>query len=179
MVKSRAFRYGSIATPLKVPASNPQHTHSWKLFFEILNDDLLPLIDRVEFKLHESFQNPKRSFKHPPFEVAETGWGEFEILITIYFVNNTDKITLKHMLQLYPTVQTVGESVISQKYDEFVFQNEVDLPEIASNLNEDEQNLEKAELKRIQDCHDKVLAEYEIHKMEIKRLEEELKKLKQ
>lgn len=32
--------------------------------------------------LHPSFQNNSRTFKQPPFIVQETGWGEFDIVIT-------------------------------------------------------------------------------------------------
>ena len=27
----------------------------------------------------------------PPYEVSETGWGEFEIIIKIYFVDPTER----------------------------------------------------------------------------------------
>lgn len=36
------------------------------------------------FQLHNSFENPTRVVEEPPFELTETGWGEFEIGITIY-----------------------------------------------------------------------------------------------
>lgn len=36
-------------------------------------------IMQVVFQLHPSFDNPMREYTHPPYELTETGWGEFEI----------------------------------------------------------------------------------------------------
>ena len=182
MVKARGFLYGSIATPLNATA-NTNHTHRWKIYLKTVNSHTNTLIDKVEFKLHESFLNPKRILKSPPFEVEETGWGEFEIQITVYFLGS-DKIVLKHMLQLYPIVVEGVENVnsqdqvVSEKYDEFVFQNDLDLISVPTNLSAENQEKEKLDLRRIEECHEKVLAAYEIQKLEVARLEEELKAMK-
>lgn len=42
-------------------------------------------VKKVHFKLHESYNNPNRIVTKPPYELTETGWGEFEIVIKIYF----------------------------------------------------------------------------------------------
>lgn len=42
-------------------------------------------IKKVHFKLHESYTNPNRIVTKAPYELTETGWGEFEIVIKIYF----------------------------------------------------------------------------------------------
>ena len=42
-------------------------------------------VKKVQFKLHETFNNPNRVITKPPYELTETGWGEFEIVIKIYF----------------------------------------------------------------------------------------------
>ena len=42
-------------------------------------------VKKVNFKLHDSYSNPNRTVTKPPYEVTETGWGEFEIVIKIYF----------------------------------------------------------------------------------------------
>jgi len=49
------------------------------------NEDLGVVIKRVVFQLHPSFNNPTRVVESPPFELSESGWGEFEIAITLYF----------------------------------------------------------------------------------------------
>ena len=40
---------------------------------------------QIHFKLHESYADQNRMLTAPPYEVTETGWGEFEIVIKIYF----------------------------------------------------------------------------------------------
>jgi YEATS domain-containing protein 4 len=40
----------------------------------------------------------------PPFEVTETGWGEFEVQIKIFFVAEANEkiLTVHHLLKLHP-----------------------------------------------------------------------------
>lgn len=40
----------------------------------------------------------------PPFEVTETGWGEFEVQIKIFFVAEANEkvLTVQHLLKLHP-----------------------------------------------------------------------------
>ena len=40
---------------------------------------------QVTFKLHESYTTQTRVVTRPPYEVTETGWGEFEIAIKVFF----------------------------------------------------------------------------------------------
>lgn len=49
------------------------------------NEDMSTYVKKVHFKLHESYNNPNRIVTKPPYELTETGWGEFEIVIKIYF----------------------------------------------------------------------------------------------
>ncbi|KAK4704866.1 YEATS domain-containing protein 4, partial [Phenoliferia sp. Uapishka_3] len=67
-------------------------------------DDLSYFIKKVTFKLHDSFPQPLRTIEKPPFEVTETGWGEFDIIIKIFFVAEaTEKpISFSHHLKLHP-----------------------------------------------------------------------------
>lgn len=44
-----------------------------------------PVCLQVQFKLHESYTDALRTVTKPPYEITETGWGEFEIIIKIYF----------------------------------------------------------------------------------------------
>ena len=53
----------------------------------------------------------------PPFQVKETGWGEFDIIIKVYFTDPSEKpLTLLQPLKLYATEETTldGDSVISR-----------------------------------------------------------------
>lgn len=61
-------------------------THKWTTYVRsATNEDLSVLIKKVVFQLHPSFEKPTRTADVAPFELSESGWGEFEIGITIYF----------------------------------------------------------------------------------------------
>lgn len=49
------------------------------------NEDISVVVKKVVFQLHSSFNNPTRVIEEPPFEVSESGWGEFEIAMTLHF----------------------------------------------------------------------------------------------
>lgn len=92
-------------------------------------NDLSKFIKKIIFKLHDTYVNPSRSIESPPFEVTETGWGEFEITIRIFFVPeaNEKNIQLYHHLKLHPYVPRAEnippgqQPVESYIYDELVF----------------------------------------------------------
>ena len=50
-------------------------------------------VKKVNFKLHDSYSNANRTVTKPPYEVTETGWGEFEIVIKVYFQVGNDNLT--------------------------------------------------------------------------------------
>ena len=89
------------------------------------NEDLSYFISSVTFGLHSSFINPNRVLTSPPYEVTETGWGEFVITITVAFTHPAlQPVSLSHLLKLFPppTIQpTVRKPVMSETYDELVF----------------------------------------------------------
>ena len=62
------------------------NSHKWTVYVRSANnEDLSVIVKRVVFQLHPSFQNPTRVVEQQPFELSESGWGEFEIAITLYF----------------------------------------------------------------------------------------------
>ncbi|KAJ9477594.1 Protein AF-9-like protein [Pseudozyma hubeiensis] len=73
-------------------------------------DDISHYIKRVQFKLHDTYPQPTRNVDKFPFHVTETGWGEFEIQIKIFFVPeaNEKPLTLFHHLKLHPWLQNVA-----------------------------------------------------------------------
>jgi len=77
--------------------------------------------------LHPSFENAKREVTQPPFEVTETGWGEFEIVLSLFFVDEAEKVVeLYHPLKLFPPYgqqQRKSKPVISEQYETIVFTN--------------------------------------------------------
>ncbi|PWY87763.1 histone acetyltransferase subunit [Aspergillus heteromorphus CBS 117.55] len=130
----RPFVFGSEAQPFdpsKKPSDvAPDHTHQWRVFVKGVNDeDISYWLKKVQFKLHETYAQNVRTVEQPPFEVTETGWGEFEIQIKLYFVaeSNEKPQTLWHSLKLHPygpdaeAKKERREVVISQNYEEVVF----------------------------------------------------------
>ena len=124
--------------------------------------DITYWLRRVQFKLHESIPNHVRStsllldplflkrpssskansprpkikvvegIKGQPFQIHETGWGEFEITMKLYYVPESSEKpqTLYHHLRLHPFGRTEeekeamrlnGGEVISWVYEEQIF----------------------------------------------------------
>ncbi|GKA49554.1 transcription initiation factor TFIID subunit 14b-like protein [Tanacetum coccineum] len=119
--------YGNIAFWLGKKASEYQ-SHRWTVYVRgSTNEDLSVMVKRVVFQLHSSFNNPMRVVESPPFELSESGWGEFEIAITLHFHSDvSDKpLHLYHHLKLYPEddsgSMSVKKPVVIESYDEVVF----------------------------------------------------------
>ncbi|KAI0787123.1 yeats family protein [Irpex lacteus] len=136
----RPIIYGNTAVVLnqkeREALPTPDHTHRWTVAVrsaasapdsEIVGgaDDLSYFIKRVTFKLHDTYANPNRNVDKAPFEVSETGWGEFEVQIRINFVAESGEkaITFYHHLKLHPWTQSRRKDgpVHSWQYDEVVF----------------------------------------------------------
>ncbi|KAG6004185.1 NuA4 histone H4 acetyltransferase complex and the SWR1 complex subunit [Claviceps maximensis] len=116
----RPFIFGTTAIPFsemnpKPPGTPDNHTHSWEVFVKGLEDtDITYWVRRVQFKLHESIPNYVRMVEGEPgkpFTVKETGWGEFDITIKLYYVNDSGEKpqTLYHYLRLHPFGRTEEE----------------------------------------------------------------------
>lgn len=84
--------YGSVAFYLG-KKSDEFHTHRWTLYVRSPDQafDLSRAISKVVFQLHPSFPQPTRELNEPPFEVTETGWGEFEASIRIVWKEVADE----------------------------------------------------------------------------------------
>ncbi|KAM7197050.1 YEATS family domain containing protein [Naviculisporaceae sp. PSN 640] len=117
----RPFIYGTTARPFdektnpKPPGVPDDHTHSWTVFVKGIDDvDITYWLRRVQFKLHESIPNHVRMVdgeKGKPFQIHETGWGEFEIAMKLYYVPESSEKpqTLYHHLRLHPYGRTDEE----------------------------------------------------------------------
>ncbi|XP_073065643.1 transcription initiation factor TFIID subunit 14b-like isoform X2 [Primulina eburnea] len=119
--------YGNIAVWLGKKATEHQ-SHKWTIYVRgATNEDLGVVIKRVVFQLHSSFNNPTRIIENPPFELSESGWGEFEIAMTLFFHGDvSDKpLHLFHHLKLYPEDESgplsIKKPVVVEAYDEIVF----------------------------------------------------------
>ncbi|KAI3736322.1 hypothetical protein L6452_15862 [Arctium lappa] len=118
--------YGNVAFWLGKKASEYQ-SHRWTVYVRgATNEDLSVVVKRAVFQLHSSFNNPMRVVESPPFELSESGWGEFEIAITLHFHNDVSEkpLHLYHHLKLYPEDESgsmsVKKPVVVESYDEIV-----------------------------------------------------------
>jgi len=76
--------YGSMAVALGKKSEFA--THKWRFYVRGPNfEDLSVFISKIVFSLHPSFVIPVREITEPPFEVTESGWGEFEGSVRIFF----------------------------------------------------------------------------------------------
>ncbi|VDM98892.1 unnamed protein product [Thelazia callipaeda] len=123
----RPIVYGNTANFLGKKREEDGHTHEWTVFVKpYFNEDPSKYIRKVQFKLHDSYANATRMIEKPPYEVTETGWGEFEVQIRIYFVDVNEKpVTAFHYLRLFHpqvTLPNGKKMVAAEYYDEIVFQ---------------------------------------------------------
>ncbi|XP_015783472.1 YEATS domain-containing protein 4-like [Tetranychus urticae] len=122
--------YGNVARHFGKKREEDGHTHSWNVYVKpFQNEDMSTYVKKVHFKLHESYTNPNRIVTKPPFEVTETGWGEFEVSIKLYFMDPNERpITIYHILKLFETDPiskqiNIKKYIISEFYDEIIFQD--------------------------------------------------------
>ena len=122
---SRSICYGSMAFWLGKGA-NEFHSHRWTIYLRGLQcEDLSYFISKVVFSLHPDFNESERVVEKPPFEVTETGWGEFNVGIRIIFTDPTlPHVDLIQPLKLYPPNNqglSTKKPVVHEFYDELVF----------------------------------------------------------
>lgn len=133
--------YGNVSKYFGKKREEDGHTHQWTVYVKpYRNEDMSAYVKKVHFKLHDSYANPNRILTKPPYEVTETGWGEFEIVIKIYFQDQSERpVTIYHVLKLFqhgqhhqqlpqdPSAlllnQQAKKNVVSEFYDEIIFQD--------------------------------------------------------
>jgi YEATS domain-containing protein 4 len=120
--------YGNRAYRLSEKLPN-NHTHRWTIFVRAFNNEKLSnFVRKVQFKIHSDYQNPIRVVDEEPFELTETGWGEFTVQIKLYFMDPMERqVVCSHYLALhqpeYPDPDGGGTVVIKENYDEIIFVN--------------------------------------------------------
>ncbi|CAF0861815.1 unnamed protein product [Brachionus calyciflorus] len=118
--------YGNTAKYFGKKREEDGHTHEWSFYLKPYeNEDTSGYIQRVQIKLHDSYPNSNRVLTKPPYEVHETGWGEFEITVKIFFADPNEKpLTIFHLLKLFSTDQDVIQGkkhLVNEYYDEIIF----------------------------------------------------------
>lgn len=100
----------------------------YALFYSlyIIDRILITCVFSVVFLLHDSFRNPKRILKEPPFVVKESGYAGFVIPIEIYLKNKDEpkKFQISYDLDLQqsgPPINNVLRhmEIINSPSDEF------------------------------------------------------------
>lgn len=83
------------------------HTKGWKVYVRPLPNgpDITTWLKKVQFKLHHTYADASRTIEAPgPFEVTETGYGEFGVEIRLYFAPESGEkaVYREHYLVLAP-----------------------------------------------------------------------------
>jgi YEATS domain-containing protein 4 len=90
------------------PSPPPEgHTKGWKVYVRPLPNgpDITTWLKKVQFKLHHTYTDASRTIEAPgPFEVQETGYGEFGVEIRLYFAPESGEkaVYREHYLVLAP-----------------------------------------------------------------------------
>ncbi|XP_056338169.1 YEATS domain-containing protein 4 isoform X1 [Oenanthe melanoleuca] len=93
--------YGNVARYFGKKREEDGHTHQWTVYVKpYRNEDMSAYVKKIQFKLHESYGNPLRVVTKPPYEITETGWGEFEIIIKIFFIDPNERPLEQAVLRL-------------------------------------------------------------------------------
>uniref|UniRef100_A0A3Q3G6W0 YEATS domain-containing protein 4 n=1 Tax=Kryptolebias marmoratus TaxID=37003 RepID=A0A3Q3G6W0_KRYMA len=119
--------FGNVARYFGKKREEDGHTHQWSVYVKpYRNEDMSAYVKKIQFKLHESYVNPLRVVTKPPYEITETGWGEFEIIVKIFFIDPNERpVTLYHLLKLFQSDSSAmpKKTVVSEFYDEMIFQD--------------------------------------------------------
>ena len=83
------------------------HTKGWKVYVRPLPNgpDICTWLKKVQFKLHHTYADASRTIEAPgPYEVQETGYGEFGVEIRLYFAPESGEkaVYREHYLVLAP-----------------------------------------------------------------------------
>jgi len=95
----------TIVKPIRIKTTSKminQDKYKWNCSVSSDSSSLNSFVSKIEFSLHESFIQPHRVIFSPnKFEINEEGWGEFTIIISIYFKDSKEvPIVLEHFLKL-------------------------------------------------------------------------------
>uniref|UniRef100_A0A1B0FB53 YEATS domain-containing protein 4 n=1 Tax=Glossina morsitans morsitans TaxID=37546 RepID=A0A1B0FB53_GLOMM len=182
--------YGNIAQSFGKKREEDGHTHQWKVYVKpYQNEDMSLYVKKVHFKLHESYANPNRIVTKPPYEITETGWGEFEVVIKIYFHDPTERpVTCYHILKLFQSPIVGGElstapmdpktGLVSESYEEIVFQEPTQLMQHFLVSVQPLTNEKEKSLSNITEVREKVKNEINILKDKLKVARETIAKFK-
>lgn len=196
VVITKPIVYGNVARYFGTVPNSDNHTHSWTIYVRSYeNENMSSYIKKVHFKLHESYNAPNRILTAPPYEISETGWGEFEVVIKIYFADPNERpVTILHTLKLFKSggpTPIIINYIVSEFYDELVFaepsaqmltllQNASPLsPDLCIKFENDYEKKKFDTLEKLRDARRKVKNEIEDLRQRLEEAKTEITKTKQ
>ncbi|KAI8367215.1 yeats family-domain-containing protein [Choanephora cucurbitarum] len=163
---------------------------SWKVQLRSMNTSphyLESLIDHVEYRLHPSFKESCIIRVHEPYRIERTGWGEFDMLILLYFRDQTippksitfdlhfkrPKYSVQKTLDIpCPTVDAQPDTCLSVLYS---MNESMNIQQIKNDMNLSHlshilKSLNDQDLRAFY----QLVSEFDLHHLEIKETEDEI-----
>ena len=104
IIGSEAWNLPPVGHPDRPKNVPDDHTKRWTVYVRQPEGDpaLTTWLNKVQFKIFNTYENPLRTCENPPFEVTETGWGGFNIDIRLHFqpISGEKAQYRQHFLQL-------------------------------------------------------------------------------
>ncbi|KAF2014500.1 yeats-domain-containing protein [Aaosphaeria arxii CBS 175.79] len=104
IIGSEAFNLPPVGDPARPKGIPDDHTKRWTVYLRQPEGDpsLRTWLNKVQFKIFNTYENPLRTCENPPFEVTETGWGGFMIDVRLHFqpISGEKAQYRQHFLQL-------------------------------------------------------------------------------
>ncbi|KAJ4334164.1 NuA4 histone H4 acetyltransferase complex and the SWR1 complex subunit [Didymella glomerata] len=104
IIGSEAWALPPLGHPDRPKGIPDDHTKRWTVYVRQPEGDpsLSTWLNKVQFKIFNTYENPLRTCDNPPFEVTETGWGGFSIDIRLHFapISGEKAQYRQHFLQL-------------------------------------------------------------------------------
>lgn len=106
IIGSEAYPLPPVGDPARPKGIDDTHTKRWTVYVRQPEGDpcLTTWLNKVQFKIYQTYDNPLRTIENPPFEVTETGWGGFSIDVRLHFqpISGEKAQYRQHFLQLEP-----------------------------------------------------------------------------
>lgn len=104
IIGSEAWQLPPVGHPDRPKGVPQDHTKRWTVYVRQPDGDpaITTWLNKVQFKIFNTYENPLRTCESPPFEVTETGWGGFNIDIRLHFqpISGEKAQYRQHFLQL-------------------------------------------------------------------------------
>ncbi|XP_013111405.1 protein AF-9 [Stomoxys calcitrans] len=97
-------------------------THDWELYVKgSQQGDISAFVEKIVFVLHDSFPKPKRVCKDPPYQIQESGYAGFTVLVEIFFRNRDEPKRVLYQYDLF--LQQTGPPTHSFEVKKHIFEN--------------------------------------------------------